>query len=253
MKFLCLPGSYGSAQNFKVQLGPFADGISSSCKASFKWTQGNHRAEPPEGFEDYFGPGPLYRFVDFDGIEGFDSIQEKIRDFPDGHGAEDTLRTLIGDGTEAIAANNNVREAIDDIFRQIDEDPEIEGVLGYSEGATIAATLVLEERRRLEEQEVPRRIKCAIFVAGWPPLSITSDGVRTLLADECEDVVDIPTCHIVGCNDPYIVGSTALYNMCDEDTAELVDHGRGHVVPRDPRTIGELGEAISRLIGRAST
>lgn len=54
----------------------------------------------------------------------------------------------------------------------------------------------------------------------------------------------MPTCHIVGCKDPYIHGAMALYAMCDEDTATLFDHGKGHTVPRDGQTVKELAEAI---------
>lgn len=36
----------------------------------------------------------------------------------------------------------------------------------------------------------------------------------------------------------------ALYAMCDEDTATLFDHGKGHTVPRDGQTVKELAEAI---------
>lgn len=126
-----------------------------------------------------------------------------------------------------------------------------QGILGYSEGATTAATLILEERRRRELDGKPRRIKYGIFFAGWPPVQVDGEHVRCLLADECEDIIDIPTCHIVGCNDPYIHGAMALYAMCDEDTAVLFDHGKGHTVPRDPRTVQELAEAIDSTLDRA--
>ena len=74
-----------------------------------------------------------------------------------------------------------------------------------------------------------------------------------LLADECEDVIDVPSLHIVGCSDPYILGAMALFNMCDEDSAELFDHGKGHTVPRDARTIQELVDAIARLTKKTET
>jgi predicted esterase len=127
-----------------------------------------------------------------------------------------------------------------------------QGILGYSEGATTAATLVLEEARRAEEEGRPRRIKTAVFFAGWPPVSLVNGEVKTLLADECEDVIDIPTCHIIGCNDPYVQGAMALFSMCDEDTTTLFDHGKGHTVPRDPRTIKELAAAIQQSVERGN-
>lgn len=35
----------------------------------------------------------------------------------------------------------------------------LQGIMGYSEGATTAATLILEERRLFEEEGRPRRLK----------------------------------------------------------------------------------------------
>ncbi|KAL1621370.1 hypothetical protein SLS56_009203 [Neofusicoccum ribis] len=249
MKFLCLPGAYGSATNFKVQLGPFATECEKTGVVDFAWTQGTVLAKPPPGFEDYFGPGPLFRFVEFDGMEGFEDLVEKIRDFPEGESAEDTMRRLY-DNQRPAYSEMNLRKCLDHLFDVIDADPEIEGILGYSEGATTAASLILEERRRSEEQGIPRRIKAAIFLAGWPPLKIEDGEVQALLADECEDVIDIPTCHVVGCYDPYIHGAMALFNLCDDETAELFDHGKGHTVPRDAVTLRELGEAVMRLTER---
>lgn len=68
-----------------------------------------------------------------------------------------------------------------------------------------------------------------------------------LLADEGEAVIDVPSCHVVGCNDPYIHGAMALYGMCDEDSAFLFDHGKGHTVPRDRRTLQELASVINEF------
>ncbi|KAK7699741.1 hypothetical protein SLS57_012317 [Botryosphaeria dothidea] len=250
MKFLCLPGAYSSATNFKVQLDPFAMECEKTGIVDFVWTQGTVPAKPPPGFEDYFGPGPLFRFVEFDGIEGFEDIVEKIRDFPDGITAEDTMRRLFG-SQSAASTERKLCKALDHLFDVINTDPEIEGILGYSEGATTAASLILEECRRAEKHGIPRRIKAAIFLAGWPPLKMENGEVHALLADECDHVIDIPTCHVVGCHDPYIHGAMALFNLCEDSTAELFDHGKGHTVPRDAVTLGELSAAVMRLVERA--
>ena len=82
-------------------------------------------------------------------------------------------------------------------------------------------------------------------------MRMEGERVKCVLADECEDVIDIPSCHVVGCNDPYVQGSMALYSMCDEDTAVLFDHGKGHTVPRDAKTVSELAVAIGDSISKA--
>ncbi|KAM4060954.1 serine hydrolase (FSH1) domain-containing protein [Hirsutella rhossiliensis] len=240
MKFLCLHGSYGSAANFQIQLAPFVQEVEKSTPGRFRWIDGFHQADPPKGFTEYFGPSPLYKFVGYDGAEALNGFAEKLRDFPVASAPEDTIRHLFKD--EEIYTGDAVRNMIDQLLKVINSDPEIEGILGYSEGAMAAATLILEERRRWEENGTPRRIKqqCGVFFAGWPPVYLMGDKVKPLLADECENIIDIPTCHIVGCKDPYIHGAMALYDMCDKDSAELFDHGKGHTLPRDGRTIGEL-------------
>ncbi|ROV96996.1 hypothetical protein VSDG_04050 [Cytospora chrysosperma] len=225
MKFLCLPGAYGSAKNFQVQLGPFVAEMEKRGNVNFNWTQGTCPATPPEGFEDYFGAGPLWRFIEYDGDTAFD-IVDRIRDFPEGSNPEETMRVLFGDNQSCLATS--VQNATQRLLDMIDADPEIEGILGYSEGATTAATLILEERRRAQESGRQRRIKRAIFFAGWPPMSISGDKVQVLLADQAQGIIDIPTLHIVGCSDPYILGAVALYNMCERSSAEMFDHGKGH-------------------------
>lgn len=72
-----------------------------------------------------------------------------------------------------------------------------------------------------------------------------------LLADETELMVDIPTLHVMGCNDPFLAGAMSLYNMCDEDAAELFDHGKGHTVPRDDDAIRLISDATRRLVNKA--
>ncbi|KAH8655790.1 serine hydrolase FSH [Xylariales sp. PMI_506] len=251
MKFLCLHGAYGSAENFQVQLGPFVSEVQDKSGIAFKWINGAHTAQPPAGFENYFGAPPLYRHVEFDGIGALDDILTKIREFPEGLSPEDTMRKLSEGG--GIYPPNALRNAMDRILPILEADPEIEGIIGYSEGATMAATLILEEQRRFEEEGTPRRLKCAAFFAGWPPVKIVDGKVETMLADVTDDMLDIPTFHIVGCNDPYIQGAMALFNTCDEDHAILFDHGKGHTVPRDQRTIKELATAFEQFVAKGKS
>ena len=49
-----------------------------------------------------------------------------------------------------------------------------------------------------------------------------------LLADTDGIVFQLPTIHVIGSMDPLLDCALALYNVCDPDTAEIFDHGRGH-------------------------
>lgn len=37
------------------------------------------------------------------------------------------------------------REALDDVLRTVDENPEVDAIIGYSEGAMVGASLLVEE------------------------------------------------------------------------------------------------------------
>ncbi|KJZ74255.1 hypothetical protein HIM_06261 [Hirsutella minnesotensis 3608] len=248
MKFLCLHGSFGSAVNFQVQLAPFVTEVERSTPGRFSWIDGFHRADPPKGFDQYFGSPPLYKFVGYDGVMAINELVGRLQSFPASNAPEDTIRQLVrGDD---VYSGDAVRRTVDRLLDIIQADPEIEGILGYSEGAMTAATLILEEKLRWESQGVPRRIKCAIFFAGWPPVRLLEQTVEPMLADESEDLIDVPTCHIIGCKDPYVHGALALFNMCDPDTAQLFDHGQGHTLPRDEKTISELACYVQTTIDK---
>ncbi|PHH88957.1 hypothetical protein CDD83_6824 [Cordyceps sp. RAO-2017] len=248
MKFLCLHGSYGSAANFQTQLAPFVDEAAKSGLASFRWIDGFHAVEPPARFGDYFGKRPLYAFTERDGVAAMNEFAERMQQFAVESTPEKTIRKFF-QGQEVYP-----KEAFQDTMQRLRDvlaaDPEIEGILGYSEGAAAAASLILEERSRCKEQGVPRRLKCAIFFGGWPPLVIKEGKVQCMLTDDVDDdlVIDVATCHVVGCKDPYLHGSMTLFDVCDPDTAELFDHGSGHTLPRDPEVLKELVAVIEKML-----
>ncbi|GKZ24282.1 hypothetical protein AbraIFM66951_011194 [Aspergillus brasiliensis] len=245
MTILCLHGGFGSAKSFEIQLDPLTSVYQSLYPdISFHYIDGGHRSDAPPESQGYFGPPPHYRFLEHDGIERSDDIMHRIRQLPRGATAEDTMRVLMNEHAMMSAAC--VREALDRLFRILDENPEIDGVLGFSEGATVASTLLLEEERLVRETGRRRRLQYGVFLAGWSPLRIVGDRVKGCVADECEDIIEVPTCHIIGANDPYVDGTMALYGMCDPDTAVMFDHGKGHTIPRDVATMKEAAEAIEQ-------
>lgn len=145
------------------------------------------------------------------------------------------------------------RDALDAVFRTIDEDEEIDALIGYSEGAMVGASVVVEEGWKRQLEGKARRIKFAIFIAGAPPLKF--DGpqkIVTQLADEAGEVIDIPTFHIFGCDDAFLSSATALFNVCDQATATMYDHGLGHIVPRDAENVKQLADILSELIPKVA-
>ncbi|KAI9147412.1 serine hydrolase FSH [Paramyrothecium foliicola] len=247
MRFLCLPGAYGSADKFQVQLAPILKELTDDGSASFYFIHGPCKAVPPEGFEDYFGQPPHYRFIEPDkDVEktNDDDVLARIRDFPQCEVAEDTMRELMSEGL--ATAHHSTDKAIKYIADIMEKRGPFDGIIGYSEGATVAATMLLHEQRRCEKKGIKSMFKYAIFFAGWPPVDPKTHA--QVLADESDERIEIRTLHIVGSLDPYIHGSIALYNVCDPDTAYLFDHAKGHTLPRDKETIKELGDVVRDAI-----
>ncbi|KAM7184878.1 Serine hydrolase FSH, partial [Rhypophila sp. PSN 637] len=255
MKFLCLPGAYGSAKNFKVQLGPLAEELEKRGLGSFTYSQGTFEVEPPVGWEDYFGSRPLYRFLDTSKGDAFETLR-RLRHVPRGMNPEETMRQFKKAGDEENKNHGDWqtrawRGALDGVFKTIEEDEEIDAIVGYSEGAMVGASLVLEEGLRLKRSGTPRRIKFAIFISGAPPLKFEGNGkIVPQLFDESGIVIDIPTYHIFGCDDAFLSSAVALFNVCEQENAMMYDHGLGHIVPRDVENVTLLGQFLGDFVPR---
>ncbi|KAF3763391.1 hypothetical protein M406DRAFT_261659 [Cryphonectria parasitica EP155] len=265
MRFLCLNGAYGSADKFQVQLAPILKelgDVGDGRPSTFYFAHGPCRAVPPPGFEDYFGPAPHYRFIEPDGAASkgqSDDVLSRIREFPECEIAEDTMRELLrgcedssesdsdaGTPTAVATAHRSTNNAIRYILDIVKKHGPFDAVVGYSEGATMAATMLLYQQRQQKRWGTKPLFKYGIFFAGWPPLDPRTHDI--ILADESDERIETRTLHIVGSLDPYIHGSMALYNVCDMDTAVLFDHAKGHTLPRDKETIRELVDVICETV-----
>ncbi|EEH41413.2 hypothetical protein PAAG_02976 [Paracoccidioides lutzii Pb01] len=223
------------------------DNLESDGTASFHFAQGNIPARPPPGFEDYFGPPPHFQFFDNDAAE---EDLRALRDFIKRDVAEESMQILEKRLLVHIERRHDtLRPVLDRIIQIMDKEGDIEGVVGYSEGALIGASLILEEQRRYEELGRPVGIKCAVFLSGWPPFDPKTG--KLLLSDGGSELIKIHTCHVLGANDPFIDGCMALYNICDPDTANIFDHGHGHTVPQGDKIQGELAEVIREMVAEA--
>ncbi|OAA60320.1 Serine hydrolase FSH [Niveomyces insectorum RCEF 264] len=214
MRFLCIPGAYGSSVKFRIQLAPLVDALTENGTATFHFIEGPCKAYPPKGFENYFGPPPYFRFIEPDDVTektADDDILTRVRDFPDCETPEDTMRELMHGGV--ASSHKSIDNALKYLVEIMEQDGPFDGVIGYSEGATVAATLLLHEQRRFETKKIKPMLKYGIFFGGWPPVDPETHAI--ILSDVSDTRIEIPTCHILGSLDPYHHGSLALYNMCN--------------------------------------
>lgn len=179
-------------------------------------------------------------------LEGESSMEalDKHRNFCAREDVEDSIRkscTVPDD-----YAVQSVKNAMHQLRNTMKEEGSFEGVIGYSEGAAIGATLLVKELQRAQKTGIRSKLKCAIFFAGAPPLRTDPPGYY--LSDEAGEIISVPTCHVIGVSDPYIQLALALHGLCDSDTAMLFDHGWGHTVPRDADIVEELAITIREMI-----
>ena len=134
------------------------------------------------------------------------------------------------------------RKMLDRLHRIIKEQGPFHGIIGYSEGAHVGASLLLDCERQSQSTGSKNPLTHAIFFSGWPPCD--PETADCVLSDEVGQIIQGHTMHILGSTDPFIHGGLALYDICNEDNAWIFDHGKGHLVPREPRVLKEVAAFI---------
>jgi len=185
---------------------PLVKELRSDNTAELHFVHGPVEAFPPTGFETFFGAAPYYRFIKPAEFEdgGSNDLLDRIRKFPKGTTAENQMRELMwgGIGTvprlDDVHSNESAQEALDYLYQIVEEAEEdghsFDGIIGYSEGATVAATLILHEQMRFKTEGREPTFKCALFFTGWPPMN--AELTKIVLADESDMTITIPTCHV---------------------------------------------------------
>lgn len=146
-----------------------------------------------------------------------------------------------------VQSSKSVGSALEHLRQVVMEEGPFDGMIGNSEGACMAATFLVKESDSGQENK-GQRMRCAVFMSGAPPLK--PDGQGPYLADEYGQLIKIPTLHIIGFNDPTREATLALYHLCHQQSAEIVDHGKGHMIPRDGRSYQFIISGIRHLITR---
>lgn len=96
----------------------------------------------------------------------------------------------------------NYKDVMEYVDETLEKNPDIEGIMGYSEGACVGATYILHEQKREQETGRTRRIKCGVFFAGVPPIDSEKGFI---FADDREKLTDIQTLHVIGANGTFVL------------------------------------------------
>lgn len=149
-------------------------------------------------------------------------------------------------------------KGLHDLERLVDEEGPFDGVMSFSLGATLAASLMVHRLLKDPRKErLQPTFRCAIFFCGGIPEVIsTGNGTeRRALSFEVDgELIDVPTAHIWGANDHlYPTFGVVLSQLCDEHKRSVFVHQGGHEIPgpRDPDALQQAIRAIKRAIERA--
>lgn len=102
------------------------------------------------------------------------------------------MRELMREGIAPTSRSTD--SALKYLLKVMQERGPFDAIIGYSEGATVAATLLLHEQRRFRKKGIKPMFKFAAFFNGWPPMDPNTHAM--ILSDESDATIEIPTCHI---------------------------------------------------------
>ncbi|KAL2830267.1 serine hydrolase FSH [Aspergillus cavernicola] len=211
MRFLCLHGGNTSGEIFEIQSG----GISQSLAAaghSFTYINGRLNSECEPELKGIVPP-PFYTHYPRD-----------------------------------IAPGEDLLKAIEYTHRIISRDGPFDAVMGFSQGAALAFSLLVHHAEK-NGPSAPPLFKAAVFICAGAPYDLSGRTVFRL-PEGAESPVKIPTVHIVGKQDSLYSQGVMLYELCDPSVAEFYDHGSKHMIPFDAMNNDAMVKIIEKMIER---
>ena len=175
---------------------------------------------------------------------GHSQIKSRFNDFS---GVENLLRPKEGCFAYFERSAESLRLALQDLESYVNSEGPFDAVMGFSEGASIAASYIASKR---DESNANLLFKCALFICAvdvWDP---RGPG-KVLKASDLGEFIPIPAANIMGSQDQYYTSSLDLSQACDARTREILDHEGGHEIPRGPKITTEMANMINVIIDRA--
>lgn len=170
-----------------------------------------------------------------------------------------------------------------ELIRQVmEEEGPFDGVIGFSQGAALASSMMLQHAKSNPGEEL---FRYAIFAGASLPYNLDEPACSLPLEGGTSEVIlpramqndteprgfpaapglvhepflgryrpeieqakiNVPTLHIIGDADQYASQSRLLSKLCDTQ-AKIIYHPEGHRIPRDPTFQHKVAIAIEGLI-----
>jgi hypothetical protein len=131
-------------------------------------------------------------------------------------------------------AGASLGTAIDQLEVYISKYGPFDGVLGFSQGAGLAAMLLV--RRAYLSPENPSPFKCAVFfspVSVYDPVAYLERGQQKVVTGMVNGnyPINIPTLLVYGKNDGRKGECETLVKTCNPNVLEVLVHDGGHEIP----------------------
>ena len=116
------------------------------------------------------------------------------------------------------------------------------GVIGFSQGASLAALLAsrLVTQQQLQ-QDATAALKFAIIISGFVP------NYKPLISTYFSHPVNLASLHVIGSNDKVVppARSRDLAAKFDPSRATLVSHPKDHIIPKDAETVDRIAAFVA--------
>jgi len=134
----------------------------------------------------------------------------------------------------------SVKEAIRLLYTCIADEGPFEGILGFSQGATLAYGFLQHHANQNPLAPAHDLFRFAILFSapGLAKIRGVNDGAAK---------VGVPSLHICGRADPWERESLSLVELCECGSATVIRHSLGHTIPRDRATVSMIVDAVEKL------
>jgi predicted esterase len=144
---------------------------------------------------------------------------------------------------------SSLTTALDQLEAYVAAYGPFDAVLGFSQGAGLAAMLLVRHRYRFPT--APPSFKCAVFfspVSVYDPVAYAEHGEKIVLSGKVNGrhPIDIPTMIAYGKDDSRRDECQGLIQVCDPDLLEVLVHSGHHEIPGVGRR-GELVEVVKLM------
>ena len=144
---------------------------------------------------------------------------------------------------------SSILQAVDDLAAYMSAEGPFDGVMGFSQGAALAAMLLTRE-------STAEAFRFAIFLCAGLPFceaGLRQGVLRHLDPKVDKEVIRLPTAHIFGSKDDALQASLAMKDLCVAGGRWLFDHRAGHEIPVNLEGIsGDMARCVEEVIVRAT-